>query len=551
MRTLCHARVIMLAAASLTGAVRGQYNPTGGEWGKTDGHDLRVMTFNIRDTVCSSASKVEGQNDWTALARIVASLRPDVLLLQECGDNSGNGTGSGVDTAPNLATTFELFLRGGTDPFKGNVPVTSYVQKYAPGYDLPYVFVSVVSDSFNRNVILSRYPFGDVNGDGKSQYSDLPILAAHLYAPGGTGGIRGIQIAEIDLPWPYAGDVVVLNAHLRSGSSASDKLERINAAKNTAYLVDHLFNGAGTGTPDPFEKIKDAPVVTAVLGAGTPVIMGGDFNEDEQTNGVKGPAEWMVFAETAGGSDGTDRDRTDSVYDDAREPFFNGRATIGTSKLDYVWWQDSIAVRRHQFVFDSGKVVPSTFLPAACVGFAGGGSLVSSLASDHRPVIVDFVLPLGGSAPGGFDIVSPAEGAMHVATAPPPVLSWQASVGATTYDVVVATDAGLTGIVHTAGGLTGTTHALPAGVVEGCGAYYWGVTAVNAGGSTAAGTYPASFTTVVRADMEQDGDLDIFDFLEFQNLYGLEDARADFEGDGDWDVFDFLAFQNSFATGGC
>ncbi len=52
-----------------------------------------------------------------------------------------------------------------------------------------------------------------------------------------------------------------------------------------------------------------------------------------------------------------------------------------------------------------------------------------------------------------------------------------------------------------------------------------------------------------RADLTGDGELDFFDFLEFQNLFAAGDPRADFTGDGVLDFFDFLAFQNEFAAG--
>ncbi|OAB62323.1 hypothetical protein AY599_11165 [Leptolyngbya valderiana BDU 20041] len=52
-----------------------------------------------------------------------------------------------------------------------------------------------------------------------------------------------------------------------------------------------------------------------------------------------------------------------------------------------------------------------------------------------------------------------------------------------------------------------------------------------------------------RADLTGDGELNIFDFLEFQNLFAGGDLRADFDGDGDLTLFDFLAFQNEFDTG--
>jgi hypothetical protein len=51
------------------------------------------------------------------------------------------------------------------------------------------------------------------------------------------------------------------------------------------------------------------------------------------------------------------------------------------------------------------------------------------------------------------------------------------------------------------------------------------------------------------ADLDGDGDLTVFDFLEFQNLFNLRDVRADVFYDGRFDVFDFLEFFNQFEIG--
>ena len=51
------------------------------------------------------------------------------------------------------------------------------------------------------------------------------------------------------------------------------------------------------------------------------------------------------------------------------------------------------------------------------------------------------------------------------------------------------------------------------------------------------------------ADVNLDGALDFFDFLEFQNLFASDSALADFDCSGSLDFFDFLAFQNLFAAG--
>ena len=132
--------------------------------------------------------------------------------------------------------------------------------------------------------------------------------------------------------------------------------------------------------------------MTSILDDLTPVIYGGDWNEDEQSNGHKGPADWLRRAEFTGGTDGVDRDRSDATFDDAREPFTNSRTTRGTSKLDYLTWQDSIAVLRHAFIFDSLEVDEAD-MPPELQDMDLGGMFASCLASDHLPVIADFILP--------------------------------------------------------------------------------------------------------------------------------------------------------------
>lgn len=406
---------IIVCATALP--VAADWNPAAGQWGKSDPDDVRVMTFNILDGICSGASKAEGSTSWCALARIVAAMQPDVLIIQEAGDNQGDHGSGGVDSVANLQTTLELFIHGGTDPFLGGT-VGAYVQKYAPAFDLPYVWASSTSDGYNRNVILSRFPYADLNGDGISQRSDIPYVlldpAVGYVEAAGAGGIRGVMVGELDLPDNvYAGDLLIENAHLKAGSAAEDHTDRILAAQRMAYHNDYLLNGAGTGIPDPNGKIIDAPAVTSILPADTPVIFGGDWNEDEQTNGTKGPAEWIASAATLGGTDGTDRDRTDATYDDARNPYNNQRYTTGSSKkYDYLCWQDSIASIRRAIIFNSIGL-PTGWYPPEIVGYPTPAS-ISTTASDHRPVFVDFILPLVPSP----DVTPPSPDPMTFATPP-------------------------------------------------------------------------------------------------------------------------------------
>ncbi|MFG0258151.1 MAG: endonuclease/exonuclease/phosphatase family protein [Phycisphaerales bacterium JB043] len=399
-----HATVCTALALATTLATHAQWDPNNGQWGKADPTDLRVMTWNVEDNIRTDESKIETANAWTAIARTIAAMKPDILILQECGDNGFVG---GVDSVGDLTTVCELLIHGGADPFLGGT-VGAYVQKYDASFDLPYIFVSADTDSFNRNVILSRYPFSDLNGDAQAQFHDINILA-DAYAPGGDGGIRGFMVAEIDLDDAiWAGDVVVGNSHLKAGGSGSDLDDREEAAQNIAYFIDYQYNGAGTGTPDPNFKVRIGNP-SVILNNVTPFVWGGDWNEDEATNGRKGPAEWMTLAEFAGGTDGTDRDTTDAVYDNASDPFTGDTDTRGSAKLDYLAWPDSVTTSRNEWIFNTASMSAQQVPPEFQIS---GWTLYSGRASDHLAVLVDLVMaPASPPCPSDLDGSGTVDGA--------------------------------------------------------------------------------------------------------------------------------------------
>ena len=388
-----HWRGLVAAALLIAPAlVHADWDPLNGQWGKVDDTDIRVMTWNVRDTIRSGITKTEGYTPWAAVAHIIASVQPDILILQEAGDNGSYG---GVDTEAEMILVMQMLIEGGLDTFNGGTVITSYVQLYAPNYDLPYVFPSSVTDGYNRNVICSRFPFADLNGDGISELSNLPRFQAHLYQIGGVGGgERGFAFGEIDLPdETYLGDLVVGNCHMKAYSQYWP--ERQEAAQRIAYYIDFFYNGGGFGVCDPYDKIlsADAP---EILDDFTPIVWGGDWNEDEYTNGRRGPADWMTQAEfddNSGGTDGTDRDRTDATYDySARPHATSNHSTYSASKLDYIAWQDNIAVLRHSFVFDTGSIDTEDMPPELASMTRPYNA--SSLASDHDAVVADFQMPL-------------------------------------------------------------------------------------------------------------------------------------------------------------
>ena len=378
-----------MSLAVCGGLAQAQWDPFNGDWGKEDPRDLRVMTWNVEDGICSTNDKGDTFSDWNGLVRIVAALQPDVLILQECGDNSGNNTGSGVDSTSTLATVADMFINGGSDPFLGGT-VGSYTKLFVPSYDLPYVFVSTNTDSFNRNMILSRYPFADINGGG-AELSNFVVLPDE-YQSGGNGGIRGFMFGEIDLPDEmYAGDLVIGNVHMKAGGSSGDFEDRETASLNTAYFIDYYYNGAGSGISDPNNRVA-VPNTGTALDENTPVIWGGDFNQNPSSSS---PSAITTQAATLGGTDGTDRDRSDSMFTNASQPVSGDTSTQGSSsRLDYICWQDSIAQVRRQFIFrSSGSNMTVGRIPYPASTFPVNPISISSLASDHRPVVVDFILP--------------------------------------------------------------------------------------------------------------------------------------------------------------
>ena len=376
----------------LASAPAAQWDPAGGSWGKADADYVRVMTWNVKDGICSTNHKDVATNNWAAAVRIVAALQPDVLCLQETGDNQGNGTGGHDDSVSVLLGALDLFLHGGFDVVN-QVQVTEYVQKYAPGYDLPWAFASLDGDGFNRNATLSRYPFVDLNGDGTATLPDIPtVLGGGYVQQGGTIEPRGTPWTEIDLPdGTYTGDLVVGNSHLKAGSSSGDKNTRIWSGQRLAYFTYHFWHGAGTGVPDPDGRILDSPPAQTVLGPATTVVHAGDFNDASY------PAEdgvlWSSRAEFAtgfGAPDGPDAGGDDMQVDLALDPFTFSKGTWGSVKLDYVTWEGSKASAANAFVFNTATLPPGALPPELATFFAPPSA--SSIASDHRPVVLDLDL---------------------------------------------------------------------------------------------------------------------------------------------------------------
>ncbi|MEO1007960.1 MAG: VCBS repeat-containing protein [Planctomycetota bacterium] len=165
---------------------------------------------------------------------------------------------------------------------------------------------------------------------------------------------------------------------------------------------------------------------------------------------------------------------------------------------------------------------------------SGGPDLVSAVGFFSQCFTVRFnQTPF--SAPGGFALVSPPDGAAGLA--PPaqvsawggevrPQFQWERATGFDVrYDVLVALSPDLGDPVFEAVGIDGRFADAGGAALQPGTTYFWGVTARNAAGETLAG--PFTFTTAASGS----------------------DCPADFDGDGELTLFDFLAFSNAFDAG--
>jgi hypothetical protein len=103
--------------------------------------------------------------------------------------------------------------------------------------------------------------------------------------------------------------------------------------------------------------------------------------------------------------------------------------------------------------------------------------------------------------------------------------------------------------VSTVTGLTTTSYDVPSSLLSNCTTYYWGVTAINANGSTASSPVQFSFTTPNPADFNGDGFVTGEDFDLFDQAFEAGDMSADFNGDGFLTGEDFDLFVQAFEIG--
>ncbi|MEN0021120.1 MAG: FG-GAP-like repeat-containing protein, partial [Planctomycetota bacterium] len=190
-------------------------------------------------------------------------------------------------------------------------------------------------------------------------------------------------------------------------------------------------------------------------------------------------------------------------------------------------------------LMESVRINVGRSVTAIAVGDWGGSSAPDIVVSDRSDRgLTLFINQTPTDPPGMFSGIAPLDGASNLALpasfagwssdAMLPALRWgNASGFQVVYDVVIATDSGLTQPVFTATDLPQSEAALPVGILAADTEYFWSVTARNPAGEQIIADGPLSFQTTTQAPS----------------------CRADFNGDAAIDAFDIFDLLDEIAIG--
>lgn len=320
---------------------------------------LRVVTFNIETNRDGNGNITEslndpGTNDYDSVRDILARINADVVCLQELAN---------ADVA------------GGT-----NGGTSSDVHSLASDLGLPYVFIPTNSGVFDftlRNVILSRYPFEDIEEVGSADYMDT------IGAVGSDGNrakdVTRVQPAVvIDVPGA-AQPTTIVTLHNKALSSpvTDDKYRQaVELARLNGYLFDsgldqndniiilgdfNLSGSSVTFTSEP-------TTLPSTWNRGTDIPLPISYEEDPD---FYFPTPFQLAAL------------------DARDLNNGSKTTFGGSMLDYIMGTPAMTIV-------GAEIYRSSLDTSNSQGLAKSGSPLpastSADASDHYAVFADFEL---------------------------------------------------------------------------------------------------------------------------------------------------------------
>ncbi len=315
--------LVLLASASVAGA------------GTAPPVPLRIVTYNVLGGIGNP-----GTPEANAIGKFVTTQDID-------------GPGPNMGLSPDIVL-FQEMNQSATSQ------VTNFRNTFLPGYDIR----TAGGDGFNYNATLIR------PGITVISHSSLSI-----------GGPRGCGKTRIRVPGALR-DVVVYNAHFKSGSAGSDQTQRTT-------------NATTCGNNVSFEYFSN----------NVNVIFGGDLNSNNNQDGTITP---LFFTSTKPPvSSGVLNLAVETLAGAANPNVTNYVTYPGSgSRLDYICLDQQLAAL---FDADSSGTYSQTELNS--MGFVyysnddaglranGDATATQSGTSDHRPVVFDAKLPRDPASP--------------------------------------------------------------------------------------------------------------------------------------------------------
>lgn len=296
---------------------------------------LRVVTYNVKEGIGSP-----GSPNANAIGKFLTvldedgagpnmGLRPDIVCLQECAQ----------------ATPSD---------------VTNFRNTFLPGYQ----FVSASGDGFNFNATLIR--------------PDITIVSTTSL---NVGGPRGVVKTKVRVPGALR-DLIIYNAHFKSGSSSADRQQRTTNATNSGNNVSFELQ----------------------FGGGVNVIFAGDLNSNNNQDGTITP---LFFTSTDPPVSSGILNLPVETLAGAANPGVTVYTTFpsSNSRLDYVCLDTELAA-----FFDADMNGAYSQNELNSMGFvyysnedgglrSNGDATATNNTSDHRPVVFDVLLPRNPALP--------------------------------------------------------------------------------------------------------------------------------------------------------
>ncbi|MEO1128248.1 MAG: endonuclease/exonuclease/phosphatase family protein [Planctomycetota bacterium] len=318
------------------------------------GVPLRVVTLNVRLGLGSP-----GQQAYDAVGDMITTqdlvpgdgaegLNPDVVAFQEL-DNSTSG----------------------------RLELAVYRDAFLPGYQI-CESTQAGGDCCNYNALLIR--------------PDITVVSCISFS---VGGPRAVVRAELMVPG--ADDIItVYCVHFKAFTDASSQATRALEADTTGdNVLQYRFCGGTCTGPLPPEP------------TGTNVVVMGDFNSNNNNDGtLDGLFTHFFLAVPTGLQDLAVESLQGATVGGV--PLTDTFQGFPTGRLDYVAPDEELTllfdadnsggldqdeINSMGFVYYSNETTPD-HSPGQ---FANGNQFASSQASDHRPVVMDLILPIAGS----------------------------------------------------------------------------------------------------------------------------------------------------------